>query len=158
MLMRAKARITAQPPALPGETRGRSMGGSEGGRYSQGTTCSDRLRGRRFPGATRFPGQSPGLDCLSRLRAPTIRPTNSRQVSRTLKFCHRASSRGLLGENSRRHSASRLPASRWRQSLHRALTYRDPGRARSQPPSSNWRIAFESEAMGIFNAMAAVSM
>ena len=85
MLMRAKARFTDQPPALPGETRWRSLCGREGGRYSQGTTCSDRLRGRRFPGATRFPGPSPGLDCQARLRAPTIRPRNSRLMSATLK-------------------------------------------------------------------------
>ena len=86
MWMRAKARCTDQPPALPGETRWRSLCGREGGRYSQDTTCSDRLRGRRFSGATRFPGQSPGLDCLARLRAPTIRPTNSRPVSGTPKL------------------------------------------------------------------------
>ena len=50
------------------------MCGREGGSYFQGTTRSDRLRGRRVSGATRFPWQSPGLDCLARLRAPTIRP------------------------------------------------------------------------------------
>ncbi|MEO6260739.1 MAG: hypothetical protein ABIP63_10325, partial [Thermoanaerobaculia bacterium] len=34
--------------------------------------CSDRLRGRRFLGSSFFPGPSPGLVCVARLRAPVI--------------------------------------------------------------------------------------
>ena len=117
------------PPALDDSTklarmrlcRGKPEGvpcaAAKAAGYSQGTTCSDRLRGRRFHGATRFPGQSPGLDCLARLRAPTIRPTNSRPMSGTLKFRPLGWKPTLLGETPGQQGCRRRKPFRFPHSL-----------------------------------------
>jgi len=45
--------------------------GREGGRYNHRWDCCGRLRGHDHWGFRSFPGPSPGLFCVARLRART---------------------------------------------------------------------------------------